>query len=190
MESVFAFVTRDSVVVCSDMTQSQDIFVLNQNADRIHEMFNKHLMTITGDPGDSCSHTDYIKRNLSLEYYRNNMKVPTINSCVSWIRQGVWEAIRDHPLKIKIVYAGLDSNNAPSLYMIDEYGCLIKPDYIAVNYSMYFLLATLDRYWKLDMTDEEVVDLVKKCITVLGRRMLLQQHKFLVKVATRDGIKK
>lgn len=72
MDSVLAFTTKDAAVVVTDMSTNQDIFVLDHQADKIHEIFGKHMMVVTGDPGDSCSHSDFIKRNLNLMYYRDN----------------------------------------------------------------------------------------------------------------------
>lgn len=66
METVFGFTTSDAVVVCSDMTSAQDIFVFDQSADKINELFGKHLLVITGDPGDRCSQTDFYIRSLHL----------------------------------------------------------------------------------------------------------------------------
>ena len=42
------------------------------------------------------------------------------------------------------MYGGIDADGKPSLYTIDEYGALLNPGHIALNYSMYFLLSTLD----------------------------------------------
>lgn len=66
MDSVLAFTTKNAAVIVTDMTQNQDIFVLDLQKDKISELFGHHLMTVTGDPGDACSHTDYIVRNLYL----------------------------------------------------------------------------------------------------------------------------
>lgn len=62
--------------------------------------------------------------------------------------------LRQGGLKIKTMYGGVDPDGTPSLYVIDEYGALMKPSHIAINYSMYFLLATLDEVVKPEMNKE------------------------------------
>ena len=190
MDSVLAFTTKNAAVIVTDMTQNQDIFVLDLQKDKIREPFGHHLMPVTGDPGASCSHTDYIMRDLSLQYYHANKTQPTVNACANFIREGIWESIRDHPIKVKVCYAGVDEDGTPSLYTVDEYGCLMKPDHIAQNYAMYFSLAVFDKYWNPDLDRDGIIDLVKKTITVLNRRFMLQQHRFLIKIATKDGIER
>ena len=64
-----------------------------------------------------------------------------------------------------------------------------NPNLLFNRYSAYFCLATIDRYYKKDMTQEEARELMLQCVDVLKMRFLVNMPNFEIKVVTRgeDG---
>ncbi len=76
----------------------------------------------------------------------------------------------------------------PSLYWVDYLGTLQKVNFGAHGYAAYFVTATLDRLWKPDLSREEALELVAKCISVLKTRFLPHQPAFLCRIVDASGV--
>jgi len=61
--------------------------------------------------------------------------------------------------------------------------------YAAHGYGSFFVLSTLDRHYQRDMTLEEALDVLRKCINEIQTRFLVNLPKFLVKCVDKDGIR-
>ena len=59
----------------------------------------------------------------------------------------------------------------------------------AHGYAGAFISSVFDREYKENMTEEEGVEVIKKCIHELKSRFLISQPNFTVKVVNKDGIK-
>ena len=59
----------------------------------------------------------------------------------------------------------------------------------AHGYGAYFVSSVLDNNYRSDMTLEDGMEAIKKCIVELKTRFIINQPKFMVKIATKDGIK-
>lgn len=87
--------------------------------------------------------------------------------------------------------AGYDSppnGEGPALYSCDYLGTLTKLKFAAEGYAQYFVLSTLDRYWKKNLTVNEGIDVIHKCIAEIQKRFVVSQPRFLVKMVSKDGI--
>lgn len=77
----------------------------------------------------------------------------------------------------------------PSLYTCDYLGTLAKLKFAAEGYAQYFVLSTLDRYWKKNMSVEDGLAVIKKCIAEVQTRFVVSQRRFAIKVVSKDGVK-
>lgn len=59
--------------------------------------------------------------------------------------------------------------------------------FAAHGYGAYFALSTLDRYHRPDMTLEEGLELLKRCVNELKQRFIVDLGTFTVRVIDRDG---
>jgi 20S proteasome subunit beta 4 len=119
--------------------------------------------------------------------------------------------LRKGPYQTNILLGGLDKGGE-SLYFIDMYSALVKVNFGVHGHASNFLLSVFDRTWKVvglqfcilyfsllfnlsifvhqeDMTIEEGVDVIKKCIAELKTRFLISQPNFMVKVVDADGVR-
>ena len=86
--------------------------------------------------------------------------------------------------------AGYDEENGPELYWLDYLGSMNKVNFAAHGYGSNFTLSTLDRYYQKDMTLEEALDVLRKCVHELKVRFLINLPGFCVKVTDKNGIRK
>ncbi|PIN88299.1 hypothetical protein AB205_0123510 [Aquarana catesbeiana] len=71
---------------------------------------------------------------------------------------------------------------------MDHLAALAKAPFAAHGYGALLTLSILDRYYKPDLTREEAVELLKRCITELQKRFILSLPSFTVRVIDKDGI--
>ena len=88
---------------------------------------------------------------------------------------------------MNIILAGYDKETGPSLYYIDYIASMHKVDKAAFGYGSYFSLAMMDRHYHSNMTLEEAIDLVDKCIIEIRSRLVVAPPNFVIKIVDQDG---
>ena len=71
---------------------------------------------------------------------------------------------------------------------MDYLGTLQQVQKGAHGYAAYFVNSVLDNNFKHDMTVEEGIATMKKCIMELRTRFIINQPTFIAKVVTKDGV--
>jgi len=89
---------------------------------------------------------------------------------------------------VNSLVGGYDAEG-PSLYWLDYMGTMQKVTKGAHGYGSYFLLSVMDNKYKENFSFEDGIETIKACIHELKTRFLISQSNFVVKVATKDGIK-
>ena len=97
------------------------------------------------------------------------------------------DALRKGPYQTNLLLAGYDEGDGPSLYFMDMYAAMTKINFAAHGYASNFISSVFDREWTADMTVEEGLAVVKKCIHELHSRFLISQPVFIVKVVDANG---
>ncbi|KAJ8273056.1 hypothetical protein GJAV_G00096880 [Gymnothorax javanicus] len=71
---------------------------------------------------------------------------------------------------------------------MDYLAALAKAPFAAHGYGAFLTLSILDRYYRPDLTRDEAVDLLKKCLEELNKRFILNLPSFTVRLIDKDGI--
>lgn len=77
----------------------------------------------------------------------------------------------------------------PYLCYIDYLAAQFETPFVMHGHGGRFCYSIMDRFYKPDMTNEEVVGLVKKCISELKTRFILNYEEFMVIQIDKDGVK-
>ena len=109
-----------------------------------------------------------------------------LESVAQFTRSELAEALRKGPYQVNVLIAGVEEEGA-KMYWMDYLGALQRVTKGAHGYAGYFVSSTLDNAYHPDMTKEEGLEAIKKCITVLKTRFLMDQPSFTVKVITKAG---
>lgn len=88
---------------------------------------------------------------------------------------------------MNIILAGFDKDVGASMYYIDYIATMHKIDKGAFGYGSYFCLSLMDKLYRPDMTVEEAVDLVDKCIKEIRLRLVVAPQNFAIKIVDKDG---
>jgi 20S proteasome subunit beta 4 len=97
------------------------------------------------------------------------------------------KALRRGPYQTNLLLAGYEPGEGASLYQMDYLASLAKTNFGAHGYASNFILSVFDRDWKKGMTQEEGINVIKKCIHELHTRFLISQPNFIVKIVDQSG---
>ena len=98
-------------------------------------------------------------------------------------------ALRKGPYQVNLLMGGYDlQEKRAKLYWMDYLGTLQQVNKGAQGYAGYFVNSVLDQHFKHDMNLDEGLVAVKDCIKELRHRFMINQHDFICKVVTKDGI--
>ena len=188
MDSTFGICGKDWVIVACDSSVNRSIFTLKHDDDKIVELNKFKVMGASGEQQDRYQFSNYIMRNLALAEIRTGHE-PDVESTAQFIRSEMAAALRRAPYQVNVLIGGYDQHEkAAKMYWMDYLGCLQQVTKGAHGYAAYFVNSVLDNNFKQDMTLEEGVAAMKKCIVELRTRFIINQPNYLAKVVTKDGV--
>nr|VDC71775.1 unnamed protein product [Brassica rapa] len=200
MECVFGLVGKGFAIVAADTSAVHSILLHKNNEDKIMLLDSHKLVAASGEPGDRVQFTEYVQKNVSLYKFRNGIPLTTA-AAAKFTRGELATALRKvcyffgsllrlmiaNPYSVNILMAGYDEESGASLYYIDYIATLHKVDKGAFGYGSYFSLSTMDRHYREDMSVEEAIELVDKCILEIRSRLVVAPPNFVIKIVDKDG---
>ncbi|KAH7294886.1 hypothetical protein KP509_27G023100 [Ceratopteris richardii] len=186
MECVFGLVGDGFALVVEDTSALQSIIVQKTSEDKIMKLDSHKLLGATGERGDRVQFTEFIQKNVHLYEYRNGIPLSTA-AAANFTRNELAQALRKSPYFVNLIMAGFDKDAGPSMYYIDYIATLHKLEKGALGYCSNFILSTMDKYYRKDMSLEESLKLVDMCIKEIRTRLIASPPNFLIKIVDKDG---
>ncbi|KAJ3368127.1 Proteasome subunit beta type-4 [Allomyces arbusculus] len=188
MESLFGIVGKDFVAVASDMSAIRSIVVMKEHEDRTRNLNKHNVLLYTGEPGDSVQFAEYIQKNIQLYGIRHDVELSTAG-CASFTRRALADSLRSRgAYSTNLLIAGWDPKDGPRLYWIDYISSSLQVPFACQGYGSYFCYSTMDRYYRPDLSKDEAVALIKKCIAELKTRFVANLPNWQIKIIDKDGI--
>eukprot|EP00742_Colponemidia_sp_Colp-10_P001094 GILJ01001184.1.p1 GENE.GILJ01001184.1~~GILJ01001184.1.p1 ORF type:complete len:206 (+),score=31.15 GILJ01001184.1:45-620(+) len=188
MDTLFGFVGQDFVIVAADMSAARSVVRFKDDEDKIMVIDNSTLLASAGENGDRNQFCEYIQKNLHLYELRTGIPLST-KAAAHYTRGELAKFLRQSPYNVNLLMGGTDKDEGPKLYYLDYLASMIETTKAAHGYGSYFLLSTMDRHWKPNMTYEEALQLVQLCINEIKTRFLMNQPNFLVKIVDQNGVR-
>ncbi|XP_022560424.2 proteasome subunit beta type-2-A-like [Brassica napus] len=186
-------VGKGFAIVAADTSAVHSIMLHKNNEDKIMLLDSHKLVAASGEPGDLISfefggliRVEYVQKNVSLYKFRNGIPLTTA-AAANFTRGELATALRKNPYSVNILMAGYDNESGASLYYIDYIATLHKVDKGAFGYGSYFSLSTMDWHYRSDMSVEEAIELVDKCILEIRSRLVVAPPNFVIKIVDKDG---
>ncbi len=185
-DSLIALVGADYVLVAADSSAVRSILKMKTNEDKIMVLDEHKLLAGAGPVGDRTQFTEYIQKNIKLYRFRNNLELG-MHAAANFIRTELAYALRSDPYQVNLLLGGYDAIDGPQLYFIDYLASMNKMDFASHGHCAYFVLSTLDKYYRRGMNLEEGLDVINKCIQELRNRFIINSPDFIIKVVDKDG---
>ena len=87
-----------------------------------------------------------------------------------------------------LLLAGYDEGAGSSLYWLDYLGSMHKMNICGHGYGSNFVLSLFDKLWRPDLSKDDALEMMKKGVAEVRKRLLVAPQAFQVKVVTADGI--
>ncbi|XP_077405541.1 proteasome subunit beta type-2 [Vanacampus margaritifer] len=188
MEYLIGIQGPDYVLVAADDVAVSSFIQLKQDDDKMFKLSEKILLLCVGEAGDTVQFAEYIQKNVQLYKMRNGYELSPA-AAANFTRKNLAEYLRSRtPYHVNLLLAGYDDADGPGLYYMDFLSSLAKAPFAAHGYGAYLTLSILDRYYRPDLSRDEAVDVLKKCIEELNRRFILNLPSFTVRLIDKEGI--
>ncbi|PVD23493.1 hypothetical protein C0Q70_16765 [Pomacea canaliculata] len=151
------------------------------------KLSDRLLMAVAGEPGDTVQFAEYIAKNIQLYKMRNGYELSPY-AAANFTRRNLADALRSYERKfVNLLIAGVDAEG-PSLYFLDYLASLVKMPFAVHGYGAMFTLSIMDKYYQKDMTREEAIGLLQKCVAEIQKRFLVDIPQFRARFVSKDGI--
>ena len=188
MDSTFGICGKDFVIVACDTSVNRSIFTLKHDDDKIMQLNKLKIMGSSGEQTDRYTFSNLVMRNLQLMEFRSGHE-PDVESTAQFVRSELATALRKGPYQVNVLLGGYDPiEGKAKLYWMDYLGTLQQVQKGAHGYAGYFVNSVLDNNYHQNMTLEEGVATMKKCIVELRTRFMINQPNFIAKIVTKDGV--
>ncbi|XP_014352727.1 proteasome subunit beta type-2 isoform X1 [Latimeria chalumnae] len=188
MEYLVGIQGPDFVLVAADMVAASSIIKMKHDYDKMFKLSDKILLMCIGEAGDTVQFAEYIQKNVQLYKMRNGYELSP-PAAANFTRKNLADYLRSRtPYHVNMLLAGYDEQDGPSLYYMDYLSALAKAPFAAHGYGAFLTLSILDRYYKPNLTREEALELLKKCLQELQKRFILNLPSFNVRIINKNGI--
>ncbi|KAL5015808.1 hypothetical protein ScPMuIL_005397 [Solemya velum] len=188
MECLIGITGKDYVLVAADTTCARSIVSMKQDEDKMFKLSDKLMMLVSGESGDTMQFAEYISKNIQLYKMRNGYELSP-HAATNFTRRNLALYLRSQtPYMVNMLIAGYDKNEGPALYFMDYLASVTKAPFAVHGYGSYFTLSILDRFYRDDLTKEEAVKLLERCIEEIKNRFIINLPSFKVRVIDKDGI--
>jgi len=189
MEYLLGIKFNDFVMLAADTTAAHSIIVMKKDEDKMFRLSNKLLMAISGEAGDAIQFAEYIEKNIQLYKMRNGYELSP-KAAATFTRKALADSLRSrNSYQVNLLLAGYDDQSGPELFYMDYLASCISTNFAAHGYGGHFTLSTLDRNYRSDMTEEEGLELMKKCFFELKTRFIVNLDSYRIRVITKDGVR-
>ncbi|GMM53260.1 proteasome core particle subunit beta 4 [Starmerella bacillaris] len=187
MDILLGIRTQNEVLLITSRSLARGISVLKSDDVKVLEC-NKHTaLAFSGEPGDTTNFVEFIRANVRLYGFQNKQELTT-HAVASYARKELATSLRSRkPYQVNILVAG--HNGTPELHWIDYLGTNVTLPYAAHGYASYYVLSTLDRWWTETLTLEEGLELARKCIDELEKRMPIDFKGCNIHVVDQNGVR-
>ncbi|XP_041974914.1 proteasome subunit beta type-2-like [Aricia agestis] len=175
------------VMIAADKTNTQSIFISDQDSDKIHALSDNLMMGVIGDQGSVAQLCQYIRGNMELYRKRNSYGLD-MAAGVHFIRRTLSESLRSPaPILVNSLVGGFD-RTGPSLYTMDLLAARVRAKYAAQGVAGYLCISILAKDHKPNLSIYRAHLVIQSCVREIHKRYILNLPAFGVKAITRRGV--
>ncbi|CAG2104292.1 unnamed protein product [Medioppia subpectinata] len=202
-------------LMASDRLSAHSIIVVKNDEKKLYELSDHLLLGVNGESGDTNQFAEFIEKNIKLYSMRNGFELSP-KSANTFIQRNLADYLRSRtPYMVNLLLAGYDTiADKPELYFMDYlatnctvpyamhgYGSFFGTSvldsgprdptvpYAMHGYGSFFGTSVLDRYYKSDSTQEEAIELLKKVVHEIQKRLVINLPAFQVCIVDKQGVR-
>eukprot|EP01026_Neomeris_dumetosa_P030002 TRINITY_DN2412_c0_g2_i3.p3 TRINITY_DN2412_c0_g2~~TRINITY_DN2412_c0_g2_i3.p3 ORF type:complete len:193 (-),score=36.49 TRINITY_DN2412_c0_g2_i3:166-744(-) len=189
MDFLMGIVGKEFVLVCSDTSAVMQIINLKDDEDKLLPIDQRKIMALSGEPGDRVNFSEFVVANVKLYALRNGIDLST-KAVANFTRNELATALRKNPYHVNMLIAGYDEAIGPCMYWMDYLATMHKMNIGGTGYGSYFVLSLFDKLWHPDLTEAEAIEMMKKGIEEVRKRLVVAHPNYIMKIVDKNGIRK
>ncbi|KAG4301284.1 hypothetical protein PCK1_002594 [Pneumocystis canis] len=189
MDCILALKGKEYVLAASNKAFVRGITVLNDLDDKSKNLNFHNLLLYSGRDGDTLNFSEYLQANVQLYEMKNDIELGT-KALANFLRKEMADTLRSHsPYGVNLLLAGYDIVlKTVGLYFLDHLATFSPVSYACHGYGSYYVLSLLDKYYQQDITLEEGLKLMRKCLNEIKMRLPIDFKGFIIKMVDKNGI--
>ncbi|XP_030373512.1 probable proteasome subunit beta type-2 [Scaptodrosophila lebanonensis] len=190
METVLGIKGCDFVMLGSDTIQIKSVVIVKSDHVKIYRLNDFNMMALTGDTGNCMQFADYVKRHVKLYHVQNGYAMEPL-LVDKFTRSSLGDYIRTNMnFKVSTLLAGYDQKTGPNLQFIDQFGSSQSINHAGHGLGSLFCSSIFAQYWHDKLKVPEAYEILKKCVTQMDKRFLLNVKNFDVYMVDKNGIRR
>ncbi|CAG5124626.1 unnamed protein product [Candidula unifasciata] len=188
--SVLGLQFKGGVIIAADMLGSYGSLARYRNCPRLLKVNDTTVIGAAGDYADFQHLSSAIEQRVIDEECMNDGFAYTPTSLHCWLTRVLYNRrCQFNPFWNTYIVAGLE-NDQPYLGYVDKIGMAYEAPSLACGFGAYLALPiirdTMDK--KGELTKEEAVDLIDRCMKLLYYRDARSLNKYQLAIITKDGV--
>jgi 20S proteasome subunit beta 4 len=177
---------KNFVIIAADTTFSRSVVLMKNDQDKFRIIDNRIVVSSTGEQGDSFRTSLFVTEKALFDALENGIELsPKV--LAHMYQKRVQGALRERPLATATLVGGRLADEY-DLWFVDNYGAIASAPFYANGYASYFVYGIFDREYREDMSVEEGIEILQKCVNLIKERILLDLDRFILKIVTSQGI--
>ena len=187
MDTCFAIEGKDFSILAYERTYNNQIFRLSANTDKHVILDSSKVLCISGKKCDADVFGNIVKANLQFQKFKEGQEM-SVHEAAFFIKNKLSEALRKGPFEINCLLMGFDKKG-PAVYYFDYTGVCQKVKFGVQGYAQYLLMALINDERKEDMNENEVLEIVRKCIHAMNQRFMVKQENWTIMSVNNSGVR-
>ncbi|XP_017483882.1 PREDICTED: proteasome subunit beta type-2-like [Rhagoletis zephyria] len=190
MECLIGIQFKDFVLLAADRISVHSILVVKHDVNKIKRLSDNLAMAVIGEPGDSIQFAEYISKNIQLYKMRNGYELSPL-AAATYVQRNLANYLRSRtPYHVNMLVAGYDTQtNEPELHYLDYLATSHKVPFGMHGYGAMFATGIMDRIYKADSTLDEALEMLRKCVAEIQKRLVVSLPSFKVSIIDKNGIR-
>ncbi|XP_054159675.1 proteasome subunit beta type-2-like [Oppia nitens] len=190
MEGLIGIRFDNFCLMASDRLAAHSIIVVKSDEKKLYPLSDHLLLGVNGEAGDTVQFAEFIEKNISLYSMRNGFELSP-SSANQFIQRNLADYLRSRtPYQVNLLLAGYDTiTNKPELYFMDYLATACAVPYGMHGYGSFFGTSILDRNYKSNLTVDEGLELLKKVVHEIQKRLVINLPAFQVAIVDKDGVR-
>ena len=177
---------NDGVIVATESQATAGTFVASTRAQKLFKINAMSAATMSGSVADCQFVVNQIQALSNIREIETT-KVPSVKYIANLVRNIIYSG-RGYYLALMIIGGYSEEENKGALYGIDFIGTLFEEDkFLSYGSGSPYALGVLESEWKPNMTEKQVIELVKKALTSAVTRDSGSGYNFQIVKITKDG---
>ena len=188
MECLIGIKFDSFVLLAHDNSAGRSVLVMKQDHNKLYSLDSHLGMVVCGEAGDTAYFGEYIQKNIALYRLRNGYSLSP-HAAATFTRHQLAELLRRSPYLVNLLLGGWDTQSSSStLYLMDYLGTMAEVPYAAHGYGSFFVYGLLDQHHRPEMSVEEGVGLLERCVREVQQRFLINLPAFSYYIINKDGL--